>query len=71
MRKTTEGEQVFFFLTGLSQQLKDPDFADDTCLLSTTFVKMENMLMEFSKCPKNCQIADCEKMQSLIINVKS
>jgi hypothetical protein len=50
--------------------LKDPDFADDACLLSHTFVKMEKKLMEFAKCRKNCQIEDCEKTQSLRI-VKS
>jgi len=59
MRKTSVGrKKVFFFNWSISEELQDPEFADDTCLLSHTFVKMEKKLMKFAKCRKNCQIAD-------------
>jgi hypothetical protein len=59
MKNTTEGEREFFFFKWfISEELKDPDFADDTCLLSHNFVKMEKKLMEFAKCRNNCQITE-------------
>jgi hypothetical protein len=59
MRKTTEGEKVPPLLSlSISEQLKDPDFAGGTCLLSHIFVKMEKKLLAFVKCRKNYQITD-------------
>jgi hypothetical protein len=55
MRKTTERE---IFCWAISEQMKDPYFADGACLLSYAFGKMEKKVMGFSKCRKNCKIRD-------------
>jgi hypothetical protein len=56
---------------GITEQLEDLDFADDTCLLSHTFSKIETKLKDLKNKGKAVGLKiNCKKTKSLIINTR-